>query len=269
METGAITGYIDVAQMILYAFWIFFFGLIFYLQRESRREGYPLVDEKGRKENHGLWMPERKKVFKVKHGDTIKYLESDPPERTDIDMKLLWKDRGSPWVPSGDPMEQLVGPASYAARGDHPDYDLHGEPKLRPLRIATDFYPSTGDDDPRGMTVYGADDQAAGTISDIWVDTGEFIGRYLEVDLADGSGKRLVPWNAFRIVGKTGIFALLSGIEPKKQGIFVHSIRADQFKGIPETESPDQVTLREEDKIMGYVGGGKLYAFKEREEPVL
>ena len=28
METGAITSYIDVAQVVLYAFWIFFAGLI-------------------------------------------------------------------------------------------------------------------------------------------------------------------------------------------------------------------------------------------------
>ena len=29
MQTGAITSYIDVAQLALYAFWIFFAGLIF------------------------------------------------------------------------------------------------------------------------------------------------------------------------------------------------------------------------------------------------
>ena len=46
MPTGAITGYIDVAQLVLYAFWIFFAGLIFYLRREDKREGYPLVFER-------------------------------------------------------------------------------------------------------------------------------------------------------------------------------------------------------------------------------
>ena len=45
MGTGAITQYVDVAQLVLYAFWIFFFGLIFYLQRESKREGYPMHSE--------------------------------------------------------------------------------------------------------------------------------------------------------------------------------------------------------------------------------
>jgi photosynthetic reaction center H subunit len=43
MPKGAITQYIDVAQVVLYVFWVFFFGLIFYLRREDKREGYPLV----------------------------------------------------------------------------------------------------------------------------------------------------------------------------------------------------------------------------------
>ena len=41
---GAI-GNLDVAQIVLYAFWLFFFGLLFYLRREDRREGYPLESE--------------------------------------------------------------------------------------------------------------------------------------------------------------------------------------------------------------------------------
>ena len=40
-DVGAITSYIDIAQVVLYLFWIFFFGLIIYLHREGKREGYP------------------------------------------------------------------------------------------------------------------------------------------------------------------------------------------------------------------------------------
>ena len=46
METGAITSYIDVAQLVLYAFWIFFAGLIYYLHQEDKREGYPLLSDR-------------------------------------------------------------------------------------------------------------------------------------------------------------------------------------------------------------------------------
>ena len=43
MQTvGNITGYVDLAQILLYVFWIFFAGLIYYLVQEGHREGYPL-----------------------------------------------------------------------------------------------------------------------------------------------------------------------------------------------------------------------------------
>ncbi len=55
MPTGAITQYIDVAQLALYAFWIFFARLIFYLRREDKREGYPLEsDRSGSHQRAGL-----------------------------------------------------------------------------------------------------------------------------------------------------------------------------------------------------------------------
>ncbi|MFZ9154247.1 MAG: photosynthetic reaction center subunit H, partial [Burkholderiaceae bacterium] len=41
MGTGAITQYVDVAQLALYAFWVFFAILIYYLTIESKREGFP------------------------------------------------------------------------------------------------------------------------------------------------------------------------------------------------------------------------------------
>jgi photosynthetic reaction center H subunit len=44
------TPYIDVTQLLLYVFWFAFFGLMLYLRREDKREGYPLVsNEPGRK----------------------------------------------------------------------------------------------------------------------------------------------------------------------------------------------------------------------------
>ena len=41
MENFFFTETFDVAQMTLYLFWIFFFGLVLYLHRESKREGFP------------------------------------------------------------------------------------------------------------------------------------------------------------------------------------------------------------------------------------
>lgn len=40
--------YIDFAQIAVYLFWFFFAGLVIYLRREDKREGYPLQsDRKG------------------------------------------------------------------------------------------------------------------------------------------------------------------------------------------------------------------------------
>ena len=76
MDTGAITQYVDVAQLVLYAFWIFFFGLIYYLQRESHREGYPM--DPGR-ENGPVtpgWPTAQPKTYELEDGRT--FLAPDP-----------------------------------------------------------------------------------------------------------------------------------------------------------------------------------------------
>lgn len=36
---------IDVAQLAIWAFWLFFAALVFYLRREDKREGYPLASQ--------------------------------------------------------------------------------------------------------------------------------------------------------------------------------------------------------------------------------
>ena len=56
---------IDVAQIAIWLFWIFFFGLIYYLRREDHREGYPLEgDAGGTKEG---WPTAPKKSYKLPH----------------------------------------------------------------------------------------------------------------------------------------------------------------------------------------------------------
>ena len=45
---------IDGAQIALYAFWLFFAGLVIYLRREDKREGYPLESPDGPREG---WPP--------------------------------------------------------------------------------------------------------------------------------------------------------------------------------------------------------------------
>jgi len=88
MPTGAITSYIDVAQLVLYAFWIFFAGLIYYLLRENKREGYPLVSDRSERAPRVMvqgWpeMPEPK-TYKLAHG-----LPSVRVPRHDTDLREI------------------------------------------------------------------------------------------------------------------------------------------------------------------------------------
>ena len=72
MIRGPVTDYIDVAQLTLYAFFIFFGALVFYLRREDRREGYPLENEAaGRLKDRGFLLIPTPKTFRRANGETI------------------------------------------------------------------------------------------------------------------------------------------------------------------------------------------------------
>ena len=97
-----------------------------------------------------------------------------------------------------------------------------------------------------------------GTISDVWFDRSEQFIRYYEVltTPALGGRKVLVP-------------APLADVQPRNEIVSVPSILGAQFKDVPGTKSPVQVTLLEEDKISGYYGGGTLWATPARSEPLI
>ena len=71
MQIGAITGYIDLAQIILYMFWIFFAGIIFYLVREGHREGYPMETDGGGTAPVTGWPIPSPKTYKLANGHEV------------------------------------------------------------------------------------------------------------------------------------------------------------------------------------------------------
>jgi photosynthetic reaction center H subunit len=258
MPTGAITGYIDVAQIVLYAFWVFFAGLIFYLRREDKREGYPLEsDRSGRVLVQGFPAMPGPKTFLMSDG-TTRTVPSKKADRRDAPVVPLMPWPGAPMEPTGNPMKDGVGPASYADRDDVPEHAIDGAPAIVPLRTLPDFAIGPIDADPRGMTVIGADGRSAGTVKDVWVDRAESIVRYLELDVATPAGPRiaLLPITMARVWGR-------------KRTVKVRSILASQFADVPAIANPNQVTKREEDRIVGYYAGGTLYATPARMEPLL
>jgi photosynthetic reaction center H subunit len=259
MNTGAITQYVDVAQLTLYAFWLFFFGLVFYLRREDKREGYPLDTDGSSGANGGFFPPvPRPKTFLLPQGHTYQAPPGNP-ERGDLKARPAAPWPGAPLQPTGNPLVDAVGPAAYAQRVDEPDLTFEATHRIVPLRVAKDFYVEPRDPDPRGMEVLGADREVAGTVSEIWVDRSEPAIKFLEVELAPSSGTTrsvLVPMMLARIDGKRG-------------QVKVKSILASQFAQVPPIRRADQISKLEEDKIMAYFGGGHLYAEPSRLDPGL
>ena len=163
METGAITQYVDVAQVVLYIFWAFFAGLIYYLLRENHREGYPM--DSGRENGPRMegWPPvPEAKTYKLADG---REMLSPDLRRNDGNFSGQpthgWN--GAPLEPVGNPLLAGVGPGAWTQRADIPDMLHEGGIKIVPLRIAGDHGVASQDTDPRGLPVYGADGERAGS----------------------------------------------------------------------------------------------------------
>lgn len=248
-------GNFDLASLSIWLFWGFFALLIYYLQTENMREGYPLEDDDGNPAaNQGPFPVPKEKTFLLPHGrGEVTVPGPDRQARTDLALARTSAANGFPMEPTGDPMLDGVGPASWAARRDVPELDGHGHPKIVPMNGTDKFMVSAGRD-PRGLPVQAGDDSIVGTISDMWVDEPEQLVRYLEIELdaAHGGGKRLVPIQLAKI---------------KSDRVKIHSIYGHHFANVPVTKSASQVTLLEEDKICAYYAGGKLYADPARLEP--
>ena len=242
-------GNFDLALISLYMFWIFFAGLIYYIQRENQREGYPLENEDGSETNSLLSIPEPK-TFILPHGRGEYKAPDFEREKRDLALAPTDGGTGFPFAPTGDALKDGVGPASWAARRDEPELDGHSHPKIQPMAKAGDFAVAAGRD-PRGLPVKGCDQQSAGTISDMWVDVPEQLVRYLEITLTDGS-KRVVPMTLAKI---------------KADHVMVTALDSSRFVDIPVLASDAQITKLEEDKVSAFVAGGHLYCADKRVTP--
>lgn len=253
-----VTG-IDLVDVCLWLFTIFFFGLVLWLQRESHREGYPTeTDETGKVEPGGLLFMPPAKTFLLPHGRGQVSVPPGEGDKRELAIKRVAPWAGSPYEPTGNPMKDGVGPASYAEREDVPDLTDDGRPRIVPTRLGDGFDVAPEDVDPRGMPVFGADAKRGGTVTDIWVDRSEHIIRYLEVNTgtADDPHSVLLPMGFAKVNRRRG-------------RIEVDAVHGHHFKDVPTTKDPSSVTRLEEDKICGYFGGGKLYAEPSRAEPFI
>ncbi|WP_420391954.1 photosynthetic reaction center subunit H [Acuticoccus sp.] len=304
--TGTITEHIDVALVVLYAFWIFFFGLVFYLQRESRREGFPMVpdnplERRARQGDLSLSTPPKKRFVTLFDG--LVFTPQERKDDRDISQVTARPAPGMPLIPTGNPLVDGVGPASYAMRVDVTEKTSEGHNRIVPMRVSTEHFIAEEDPNPVGMPVFGADGRFAGTVTDIWVDRSEGLIRYLELELSNRAAPeaevavavvdREVAVAATTPQGDTVVAAVaVETIEPviiepsawaqrrlmpigfsvvkgHRGRVDVGAITAAQFADIPHPSDPSKVTLAEEERVVAYFAGGALYATPLRAEPLL
>jgi photosynthetic reaction center H subunit len=261
MQYGAITEHMDVAQVVLYVFWVFFAGLIFYLRQEDRREGYPLENAKTGQVGANFWpMIPDAKTYLLPHGHGKKMLPNAVRDTRPVQGTPVGLNPGAPLEPIGNPLLAGIGPGSWAERSDTPDLTHLGHPKIVPMSKAHGYTIASGDPDPRGLPVKGVDNRVGGTVTDLWVDQAEHFVRYLEVKVGEGAASRQV------LLPITFSLVRASAQMPH---VYVNAITSKQFADVPQTRSPEQITLLEEDKVAAYYGAGQLWAYPGRNEPLL
>jgi photosynthetic reaction center H subunit len=238
-----------LALIAIWLFWLFFAVLVYYLQTENMREGYPLETEDGRPApNQGPFPVPKPKTFVLPHGRGEVTVPSMAREAREVALGRTAASEGFPHAPTGDPMVDGVGPASWAPRRDVPELDGHGHNKIVPMAKLKSFAVAAGRD-PRGLSVQANDLRMIGKITDMWVDASEQLVRYLEIDLGGKAGRRLIPMP-------------MALIESNR--VRVNSLSSDLFAGVPVTAATDTVTMLEEEKIGAYYAGGTLYSADRR-----
>ena len=256
MDDVKLVGTLDVTELVFLAFALFFLTLIFYLRREDRREGYPLEDETtGRVDTAGgPLLTATAKSFLMPFGRGTVTTPTKGREKVDLAGVRTFRSPGAPYAPTGNPLEDGIGPAAWAERARHPDLNAEGHNRIVPIGLVAHIGVHKNDADPRGMTVIGADGKVAGMVTDLWVDNAEHVIRYLQIDA--GGRAILAPMAMAKVKGRT-------------RQVVIDALNAEQFAAVPVPAKADEITFYEEERIVAYFGGGYLYANRERQEPII
>ena len=245
MLAAPLTQQIDLIQVLIVAFVLFFLLLVVYLHREDKREGYPLVVPGRSRRMVGWPSPPPTKTYRLLEGGVVEL--PNFKQQPAVNALRSVSGPGAPLDVPGDLLTSRLGAGATVLMRDVPMTTLTGEPLLAPLRHATGWSVSRGELDPRGMRVLSRNYVPVGIVEDLWIDHAAKILRYLEVRLdADGSVV-LLP-----------IF--FAHIRQADREIRVKALRTKQFALVPRLRDPDVMTAREEDELTAFYAGGEIYA---------
>ena len=245
---GQISSQIDIPTLGSWAFVIFFVALVFWLQRQSKREGYPLKASPFTTElMDGFPPPPTDKLtYILNEGGTTQaphYYEQAPTR-----ARPMHRFDGTAFFPLGNPLLAGIGPGSWVMKKDEPALTERGDLLLQPLRALPEWSIQKDDTDPRGMIVYDWRWNAVGQVADVWIDCGIKIVRMLEVEIDDDvhRGRVLVP-----------IFH--TDIREKTRRVRVTALWAHQFADVPMPATPGVITGQEEERLNAYYAAGEFY----------
>jgi photosynthetic reaction center H subunit len=240
-------GNFDLASLSIWLFWLFFAGLIYYLQTENMREGYPLQDEDGNPGPNSTFPMPSDKTFTRPFGQpSVTVPSGQRPDRADLALARSARTTASPIRPPAtrSSMAWVPPPGRTARTGPNSTGTA--------MRRSSRWRASPTSSSPPGATrgafrcsprttrSWRMSPTCGSTLRSTWSATSRWNS---SPSTARASGSSRSPWRVSR-----------------RRWVEIASLKSGHFAGVPRTASDAQITKLEEDKICAYYAGGKLYS---------
>ena len=249
---GVIGSQLDIPTIVFWIFVLFFLALVFWLQRENKREGYPLKASPFTPERIDGFppMPTEPLIYLLNEGGSTQAPHHFP--QAPMHAAPVHRFDGTPLSPLGNPLLAGIGPGSWVRKRDDPARNERGELMLQPLRLLPEWSVLREDSDPRGMAVVDWRLNPVGRVSDVWVDLGAKIIRFLEVELNPALGAPNGPSHVLVPIFHTDI-------AERTRRVRVTALWAHQFAEIPTLATPGIISGQEEERLNAYFNAGEFF----------
>ena len=253
MIRGAI-GHLDVAQIMLYAFFLFFAGL--HLVPAPGRPARRLSAGIRRTAPSSPRLPVHSLAQDLSPRRRLDRESAEFPGRQrPINAVKVEPWPGAPHRADRRPVAGRRRPGSWNVRPDFAYKTFDGHDVVAPMRVATNYAVADGGGNPIGFSVIGADGKVAGTIKDIWVDRAESMVSYYEIGLTGGKSV-LAPVH-------------FCDVNFRARTVKITALTAEPVRRGAATEEPRRVTMQEEEKVAAVLRRRHALFDPARAEPLL